>query len=383
MLHPTLSAAKSAGLSCAFSLERCSLHLALSGYSEKAPLLLQHIAKEMSEGSLPSLEQFAIYFDRHEKAYLNGEKELAAKQAKELADAIVSPHAATRKEKLQALRSIPYEEFLAFHQNLLETTYLKALFAGNLTIKDAERAWLDVIHFLGKPPYSKEDHPMMKTIQLPEKGGPFKLTQQIDVQGNAALLLIDEGDFSFQKKAAQEVLTGALKEAFYNELRTKQKTGYIVSSGSNEVEKRLFRTFIVQSNSHQPEELLFRFEQFIEIFNDSLAEEIPQERFLTLKRSLMDSLKNRFRNLATKSSLWDFLAFEKKGDFAFVPKKIQALEDLEYSDFLHIAHDFLSRENKKRMAVLFEGKLANPFAYQPITLPEMSEIANSPATLHH
>lgn len=374
ILHPTLAAASSAGLSCSVDLDRSSIHLEISGYSEKAPLLLQEVAKQMPLDP-PTREQFDIYVARHEKAYLNGQKELAARQAKELLDSIVNQDKATKRAKLAALKNITYENFLEFHQKLFETTYLKALFAGNLSMKEAESAWLDVIHALGRAPYPKEQHPETKILHLPESAGPFQIAENTDVQGNAAILLIEEGDFTHPKRAAQEILSAILKEAFFNELRTKQKTGYIAQSDGAEIEERLFQYFLVQSNSHQPEELLFRFEQFIEEFNDSLAETTSSERFETIKTSLIASLKTRFRNLSAKTQLWDKLAFERDGDFDFVENRISALAALSYDEFVNLSSGFLARENRKRLAVLFEGKLAAPFAYQPIALPDLGEIA--------
>ncbi len=380
VLHPTLAAAQSAGLSCNFDLERSHLHFQISGYSEKAPLLLQEVAKQMPFNP-PTPEQFAIYVARHEKAYLNGQKELAARQAKELLDSIVNQDKTTKRAKLEALKNISYEEYLEFHSRLFETTYLKALFAGNLSLKDAEAAWLDVIHFLGKAPYPKEEHPTTKIIQLPDS--PYQITQSTEVQGNATILLIDQGNFTYEKRAVQEVLSATLKEAFFNELRSKQKTGYIAQSDAAEIEERLFQFFLVQSNSHQPEDLLHRFELFIEEFNDTLTQNVSPERFDTLKTSLISSLKNRFRNLKDKTSLWDRLAFERDADFDFMEKRIEGLSQLTYDDFVQQAHGFLSRDNRKRLAILFEGKLAAPFSYQPIAVPQLSDIAIYAPRLKH
>ncbi len=372
VIHPTLAMAASAGLSCSFDMDRTSLHLEINGYSEKAPLLLQEILKQMPLNP-PTPEQFAIYIDRHEKAYFNAQKELAARQAKELLDAIVNLDKATKKEKLEAIQSISYEDFLKFHERLLKTTYTQALFSGNLSLKEAESAWLDVIHGIGKSAYPKKSHPETKILQL--SSGPYKISRTTETQGNATLLLIDEGEFTHPKRATQEMLSAILKEAFFNELRTKQKTGYIAQSDASELEERLFQYFVVQSNSHQPEELLFRFEQFLEEFNDSLSENLSIERFETIKTSLIASLKTRFRNLNSKALLWDRLAFERDADFTFVEKRIEALEELNYETFLKQANAFLDRDNRKRLAILFEGKLVSPFAYDEIAVPELEEVA--------
>ncbi|PIS01977.1 MAG: hypothetical protein COT85_07490 [Chlamydiae bacterium CG10_big_fil_rev_8_21_14_0_10_42_34] len=374
VLYPTLAEANAAGLSCAFDYTRSAINLTVAGYSEKAPLLLQEITKQMPLNP-PTKEQFQVYVDRHEKAYLNSSKDLAARQAKELLDAIVNQDKTTKKDKLAALKTIDYDEFLTFYKKLFEKTYTEALFAGNLTLKTAESAWLDILHSLGHSPYPVEEHSQTKIVQLSNASGPYEITQFTNVQGNAALLLIDEGTFTYPKRATQEILSAAMKEAFFNELRTKQKTGYIAQSDASEIEEHLFQYFIVQSNSHQPTDLLYRFEQFIEEYNDNLTQNIPESRFETLKASQIASLKTRFRNLAAKTALWDRLAFERDADFSFVESRIQSLEELSYQDFQKISHTFLGRDNRRRLAVLFSGKLANPFAYKELKVSEMNEVA--------
>src|SRR5207247_1688094 len=131
----------------------------------------------------------------------------------------------------------------------------------------------------------------------------------------------------------------------------------------SEIEEHLFQYFVVQSNSHQPADLLHRFEQFLEEFNDLLTDNVSTDRFETLKASHIASLKTRYRNLRDKSALWDRLAFEYNGDFDFVDKRIDGLTALNYSDFVKQSKAFLQRANRKRLAILFEGKLNAPFAY--------------------
>ena len=254
----------------------------------------------------PSLEQFELYYARHEKDYTNAQKDLSARQAKELLDSVVNQDKTTSKEKLAALKRLRYEDFLNFHKKLFERTYIEALFAGNLELKEAESSWLDVIHVLGRSPFQKEEHPQTKILRLPETGGPFCIVQNAEVQGNASLLLLDQGSFSMEKRAAQEILSSALKEAFFNELRTKQKTGYIAQSDGSEVEGQLFQYFLVQSNSHQPDDLLFRFEFFIEGFNEALADNISIERFETVKTSLISSLRTAIGAKKTKAPFGTF-----------------------------------------------------------------------------
>ncbi len=374
-LNPILINAENSGISSQFEIDKNKIHIAITGFSEKIPLLLQEIVEQMPMHP-PTKEQFALYVARHAKEYENSAKTIPVKQAKELLSTLINQDKTTKQENLEAIQKISFEDFSAFHKNLFEKTYFEALFSGNLTLKTAESCWIDILHALSKTPYPKNKHPAIKTLYLPEEEGPFYISKETAAQGNAAILLIDEGDFSLEKKASQKILSAALQEPFFDTLRTKQKTGYIAQSSDAEVEKRLYQYFLVQSNTHQPEDLLHRFELFLEEFRENFANRISENRFQTLKQSAIATIKTRYRNLRDKSALWDFLAFQEKEDFSLIEQRIDAMENLTYEQFSETAHAFLSRENKKRLAILYTGKIPMPFAYTPINPSDLSKIAS-------
>src|SRR5206468_2506663 len=103
-------------------------------------------------------------------------------------------------------------------------------------------------------------------LLLSEGQGPYMITQTIPMQGNAAVLVIEQGPYSFEKRASQQVLGRVLKEAFFDTLRTKQQTAYIAKAWEKEEEKQLLQFFAVQSSTHKPHELIARFELFLENF---------------------------------------------------------------------------------------------------------------------
>lgn len=374
-LNPILIDAENSHLSSRFAIDENKIHITLSGFSEKIPLLLQEILKQMPMQA-PTKEQFALYVARHIKEYENSTKIIPVKQAKELLSTLINRDKTTKQENLRALQEISFEDFLSFHKNLFEKTYFEALFAGNLTLKTAESCWIDILHALSQAPYPKNEHPPLKTLHLPTDEGPFYISKETSAQGNAAILLIDEGDFSFEKKATQKILSAALQEPFFDTLRTKQKTGYIAQSSDAEFEKRLYQYFLVQSNTHQPEDLLHRFELFLEEFRENFSHLISENRFETLKQSAIATLKTQCHNLREKSTLWDLLAFQEKENFSLIEQRIDALEHLSYEQFAKNSHAFLSRENRKRLAILYTGKIPAPFAYSPMDVSDLSKVAS-------
>ncbi len=376
LLQPTLEEANRAGLHASFSIDRATIHVALNGFSDKAPRLLEEISRTIARTPMPSRNQFVLYTNRHARAYRNTQKELAVMQAKELMQSLLDPYNISSLDKLEALKGVSYEEFLTFTETLCDRSHLQALFSGNISQADAETLWSSLQTNLVRSPYTPEQI-KNRPLQLPA-GGPFSLARATKAQGHATILVIDQGAFDFKQRAAQEILTSILKQDFFTELRTKQKTGYIAQAAGLEAQDQLYQILVVQSNTHQPEDLLYRFEQFLEGFNQELSHNVSPERFQLLQNNLVEFLANRYRNLSDKSALWDHLAAEKGADFDFVNKRINAVKALSYAEFLSISNNWFARGNRKRVAILYKGKLDDTFSYQRMSVSDLRTAVPAP-----
>jgi insulysin len=247
---------------------------------------------------------------------------------------------------------------------------------GNITSAEAANIWGDLKTTLNSAPFSESQHYKQGVLSPADKLGPYMVVQNTERQGNCTVLMLHQGAFSMEKRAAQEILSSALKDDFYDRLRTKQQTGYIATSWDIEVERQLLQIFGVQSNSHQPSELLARFELFIEDFSRHINKKIPEERFETLKISLIKELEMPPETLPGKASEFYNLAYEYDGDFDWIQKRVEAVKKLTYADFIATSKTFLSRSNLKRLAVLMEGVLPeqNHFRYEMIQQDDIRDI---------
>lgn len=369
--HHLLSTAGAAGLFSSFSFDHFRLHLTVQGYNEKAGLFVEEILQTM-KGRSPSRQEFENYKERLLRAYGNREKDLPLAQGFEILSSLLREKAVA-KEKLHSLQNLSFEEFLFFHKNLFQTAFLETFLAGHFTAKEAEEILLDAVHLLNYAPYPKEERMKEKVFSLPEQKGPFMSSHATSSQGHAAILLLEGGNFSFSQRASQEVLASALKESFFDTLRTKQKTGYIVQSSAEEIERKLFHIFSVQSNTHHPQDLLLRFEVFLEDFHEQIRTYIPQERFEGIKKHLTTSLKNQGRSLDDRAARGDLLAFRYDEDFEWIEKRIQGIESLSYEELIQYTESVLSKENRRRLAILFRGK-AKEFVYEEISLLELKDL---------
>jgi len=132
------------------------------------------------------------------------------------------------------------------------------------------------------------------------------------------------------------------------------------------MQKHLYQLFFVQSNSHSVRDLLARFEIFIEDYEDNIETKVPEDRFENIKNSIIQNLENPYKNLQEMSSTLNYIAFEKEKDFLWHEKRIEALQKLTYPDFISFCKKTLSKDNKKRLAILFEGKLDKDFKYKKL-----------------
>lgn len=355
-LASTLFFASEAGLNLNLTQNNDHFVISTNGYSEKTPFLLKTLFEALHEVS-PTAAEFEIYKQSLLAAYVNDFKELPLKQCLQLLNNVLMNNIPTATACHNALQELSYEQFLAFANGVFQKAYLQATIYGNLTSDEALQIWNDYKTNVHPAPFPKEEQ-YKKAVLIPSaQQGPFMIVQSTERQGNGAVLLIYEGPFSMENRAIQQILSAALQDDFFDTLRSKQHTGYIATSWDTEIEKQLFQLFGVQSITHEPAELLARFDLFLEEFTRNLHDKIPLERFETLQQTLVQQLEMSPDNLPEAGALFHHLAFEKKGDFDWPQKRVTSIKALSYDTFVKQVQAYLSRQNKRRIAVLMNGIL--------------------------
>ncbi|MBP7073808.1 MAG: insulinase family protein [Rhabdochlamydiaceae bacterium] len=367
-LSSPLFFAGQAGLRLSVSQVDNSFVISSDGYSEKTPLFLKTLFESLHEIS-PTSSEFEIFKQSLLSTYDNASKELPLKQGFQLLNSILVSTSPTSIARYEALQEISYEQFLTFGHDVFQKAYVEGTIYGNLTAIEALQIWNQYKEAVHPTPFLKVEH-YKKAVFLPsDEQGPYMIVESTERQGNGTLLLIHEGAFSMEARATQQILSAALQDDFFDTLRTKQHTGYIATTWDAEIEEQLFQIFGVQSITHEPAELLARFDLFLEEFTRELQEKVPLERFNTLKQTLVKELDMPPENLPGKAALLHHLAFEKRGDFQWLQKRIQTVQSLSYDSFVKRADTDLSRQNHRRIAVLMEGVLPtqNQLRYEQIS----------------
>ncbi|MBS0621333.1 MAG: insulinase family protein [Verrucomicrobia bacterium] len=372
-LSAPLSLAGSAGLSTAMSSKIYSIEFGINGYSDKAPLLLKELFSSLKAVN-PSQEEFEIYRVSIAAEYDNASKELPVRQAIQQIDNILL-NTPGPDERLKAIQQVSYEEFARFSKQLCQTAYVEGLLYGNLSEMEAHDLWGSLREELAAQPYRIADQYKKQILILSEKYGPYKLTERTDRQGSGVVLLLQEGSFSFENRAVQQILGAALSDGFFDTLRTKQQTAYFAKAWAAEEERQLLQYFAVQSSTHAPTDLLARFELFLESFDKNLTTQIPEGRFESLRANLITLLKMPPENMPGMASLLNKLAFDYS-DFSWIDRRIEGLKKLTYEQFCQASHQILSRSNPRRLALLMEGVITpeNDFHYETISREDVHNV---------
>jgi insulysin len=364
-LTSTLFLASAANLKCDFSYQDLALTFNVYGFSEKSEEFFLEIIRNLNHVS-PTKEQFAIYHQMLLTAYENLSKELPFLQANQLLNATLYSQIFSPEEKISELKKLRFEEFMETSANFLNEISIEALLYGNLSKNSAEHLYAAIKKELAFSPCNPERLAKTKILILPENQGPHLIGQMTERQGNAVILCIEQGPFSFEKRAEQQVLSKIIATNFFETLRTQQQIAYYLQSWEVEKEGQLMQFFGLQSNSHQPNDILARYELFLENISKHCADFCSREDFEAIRQSSITKLETPPENLHARGQLLNKLAFEYNGDFSFLDKRIASLKALSYETILQSANDFFSRNNTKRLAILLQGVLKpeNTFRYE-------------------
>lgn len=373
-LHCTLHMAKVAGLNTTLQAGPYYLQLSINGYSEKVSKLADIIFA--SKKLQTPKDRFLVLKEQLLSRYANASKELPFSQGKELMDSLLITATPMQQQKYEELKTIEYADFLGFCQGVFEKVYLEGFVFGNCTEQAAINLSNRLIVAMDADVLPKEQIMKRKVRLLPAQEGPYVVAETTPSLGEAALLAIQQGPYSYEARARQMIAGKYLQEFFFDRLRTKQQTGYLVRARDFDLEGQLLQLFIVQSSSHHTQELLARFDLFLDEVNQEFDTLVSKESFMKTRSMTLAELKLPPENMQNMAIRLATLAFDYYGAFDYYPKLIQGVETLQLEDLKAFVHETLSRKNTRRLAVLIEGKMPGkrPFIYRKVAKEEVGAI---------
>ncbi|MGE0711406.1 MAG: insulinase family protein [Planctomycetota bacterium] len=345
-----------AGLGYSLQPTRKGLLLTVSGYSESAFKLLRIVGEAMRGPLDPEA------FERVRLRAVEGIKNFPLGQAyqvvTELSRKLTLQGYVLPEEKMAALEGLKLEQLQAHVKELLGRTHIEALCCGNLTGAQARTAVGGLRAALGSQPFPPQAARPDAWLWL--KPGEEVVLQRVGATDQACLRIdYQVGRSDVSTRMASELIARALGNVFYTEMRTKQKLGYIVFSGSLNRDDVQSLAFLIQSGTHAPEDLQARADACIAEL-PALFAQLPPAQFEAIRQSLIEDRKKSEKSIAEKAAVFWAGAFDKEGDFDWLSKEIAALEALDQAKVTALLKQVV--EQKTRVVYLMAARQAPKFA---------------------
>jgi insulysin len=171
------------------------------------------------------------------------------------------------------------------------------------------------------------------------------------VNGNAAsFVLIQSLGEDAKDHVMIELLSSIVEQPFYDDLRTRQQLGYIVSNGVKAVGKTRTIAFIVQSSVAPVEKLTTETLKFLDGIQDRLNK-LPSVDFGTYVKGLIDRKTEPDKQLATEVMRnWAEISSGRL-EFDRIQKETLALLELEKSDLIDFWNRIYVQDAQSRVLI--------------------------------
>lgn len=357
--------ARLAGLSYDISILPRGVRLTFGGYNDKLSDFAVYIADKLAQNPLDLLPKDEIEFDRYVDNLYRGLKSFDVKQpyahSSYYATLLITPpnYLYANSELRTVLPTVSLSDLRSYAEKLYRYGNGMALIQGNLDETEAlvlvdkvDRAFKFVTGSIAERP-SK-----LVTLPLPLVPPGKKLT----------VLKISEPNFSNQNSASQviiqcmsravkdqmliQILSAIIEQPFYDDLRTRQQLGYIVSSGIKASEETRTLSLIVQSSIATAEKLTREILKFLDFFKQKELDPLSEMKFNSFVKGILDRKLEPDKVLATEATRnWSQISNEKY-QFDRIQTEASVLLSLTKEDLLEFWDKYVSRRNENGVRIL-------------------------------
>lgn len=358
-----------AGLHWSCSHGTYGLLICISGYSQRAPHLLSRILSTVLAGPWAGEEpeaqalRFETVRERIERAHKNWDLERPDAHACHWANILLEPAARTVAEKLEQIQRVSLEDVKAFHAKLLSRFFVECFVNGNATADRALEmygATLETLQAAGASPLPEAEFPFLPRAELLEGDffelhGPVPNTKE---ENSAAWVYLEAGVLTPPQQAALRMITQVMREPCFNELRTQQQIGYIVSSsiqvdyaGKRKIEGL---DITVVSKQLSADEVLARIDAFLVSFRSTLAG-LSDEEWGANAESLSTKMLLPPKKLGEEGSRHWPLIRRRVLTWRWREEIVEALAAIGRDDALALYDSMLAAASRRRISSLIFG----------------------------
>lgn len=351
-----------AGLGFDFYQHAQGISLRVSGYNDKQLMLLNALLKSVASQAFDP-ERFERL---RREMVLDLQNTVARRPSSQLLDDLrraVGSGRYDEQELVAALESMDVDSLASFRDTFWESARAEALLYGNYpqTAVAALSASLDQVltGVDGEPAWRPE---VMKIAA----NDPLQLQSSIEHDDSVVAWYLQGAGQSLRDRAAVALTAQVVSSGFFQQLRTEQQLGYIVSSFAWPQYDVPGLLLLVQSPSHSAEHVYRAMDLFLA---DTLTQ-ITEDQYLRHRQALINDILKPDENLRERAEFyWQSIATREWG-FDSDVKLAEAVEAISFDAWQQYYRRLFLEERQSLLALSAGAQGAIPDAGQVFESPK-------------
>lgn len=325
------------------------LEIALGGYNDKLPHLLQSVLDTLAELSIDD-GRFAVIKDQVKRGYENFDLEEPYQHAAYYSTYLLTERLWTQHEKLKVIDALRPDDVHAFRDNMLKEVLVEMLVHGNADATRAEGLLGQVsARLAGAAPLPAPAALPPRSLRL-APGTRVAWRVPVANAGNVNSSLeyfLQGGDpRDVRLRATLALLAQIAHEPCFDQLRTKEQLGYLVFSGVRLLVGQMGLRVIVQSE-RDSDYLEGRIDAFFDYLHRELRA-MSADDFEAHRRSLIHQREEAVKNLAEETQQFWQSIHSGYYDFENRARDIEVLRTLTRDDILSFFEHYVHPSSPHR-----------------------------------
>jgi insulysin len=322
-------AATTIGLTYYLHVQRQGISIHTGGLAANQLLLLQQLLQQMLQQQF-SEHRFLELKRQLSRHWRNSSKNKPVAQLFTQLSALLQPSNPEIDILADALDELSFNQFIAFHEQLLRQVHIESLLIGNWSAEQAAQlqsilmAWQAQLSSAGprltSPTFNIQGH------------GPVWLQMAIDHNDHALVIYLPAQQATPEQMALFMLANHVLSPQYFHQLRTEQQLGYLVGTGYVPINTLPGIAFYIQSPSTECEKL---YDATVLFFRDFLDDAIamPEPEFNDIKQGLLAQLNERDNSLGARAKRYWLALGQQDYSFALNERIVSALLNMTQQQF--------------------------------------------------
>lgn len=336
-----------AGMSYGINVNTDGITLNFGGYKDRLQDLIGLVARNITDCKLDEA-RFAV-LKNDNLQFWNQTQTDSANIAMSALKRAAAHKDYNSKSNAAILERLTLADIKSYGQTIFRHAAITGLSHGNWNDRDVRQALSTLLQQTQSQPLPRRMPAVPHKVLLhPQEKALLSLASQSN--NNALIYTIDAGPKDQKRWAIIGLIEQMTKADFYNEIRTRQQSGYTANSFVNKGSDRLSTGYLVQSADYGPVELQRRVEEWLKRV-PGLIEQLSDTEFATFRRNHATMFRSKNGSIAANHNELFGLIYNEKADFSYHHKSAAIAEKLTRSEVLAVARALTTNNPTGRLIV--------------------------------